>query len=160
MREPRPILGGIPTKPEVDALMKAFANAKVGDLIPYDEITAITNVAYKNPRFRTVSTAFRRALLRQKNLDVAAVPGRGLKVLTASERVLESVADFHRGARKIRRSAARIALTPFEELPNAVERSRADHARRLIEATYSVARHNSKTIAIDFRPPMQLPRGR
>ncbi len=57
----------------------------------------------------------------------------------------------------IRRSAQRLALTPLEALSEP-DRQRAERTRRLIEGTYSAAREASKTIAIEFKPPRQLPR--
>jgi len=153
------IVGGLPTDLDVKLLLAAFPNWKAGETIKYEEIESILNLHRRASRFRTVVSAWRKQLLRTKNIDTIAVKTIGIQYLEERERVHTSAKDYRRSVRGIGRSVRRISLVRTETLVED-DRKVADHARRLMEATYSTAREATKEIAVSLRPQPQLPRGK
>lgn len=56
---------GMPTGPDVSALIKAFPDLKIGDRIEYEQIEVILSLERRDTRFRTITNAWRKRLLEE-----------------------------------------------------------------------------------------------
>lgn len=155
MKEARPFFGGVPTEPDVNRLMKEF-EPKSGTVVSHEAVEAVLGLNRSESRYRTVTTAWRRRLFREENVDTVVTPGHGFRFLREGERVRESVKDFGRNVRGIGRSLRRISAVRAEVLTDQ-DRAKHDHGRRLIAATLDGARRAQKELAAP-KPIAQLPR--
>lgn len=153
----RPFAGGVPTEPDVKALLQAITNLEPGKVVEHAEIEAVIKVDRRKSRYRTVVDAWRARLLREQNVDLQARAGVGFVVLTEEERVGASVRDYGSGARKMGRSVRRIGRVRVEQLEPADQR-KVEHVRRHMEATLSSVRESTKEIAVALKPQESLPR--
>lgn len=140
------VFEGKPIKPHVDKLMETL-DLKVGGVYLHQDIANIAGVEYPSHRYRTVVAAFRRRLLTEANLDMEPVIGAGYRILDDNERVGVGVRDFARSARRMGRSADRVARADTAKLDEQ-HRRKQEHAMRLIAQTVDAARSSVKRIAI------------
>lgn len=98
---------GVPTGADVRKLKEKFGRPEAGAEIPHEEIEACIGVERKASRYHSVTSAWRRQLLRDHNLDLAAVPGFGFRSLNAEERISAGVKGVRSGTRKTLRSIRR-----------------------------------------------------
>ena len=149
--------GGVPTAPQVRLLMAEFKNAAPGDEIQLSRVADIIGENVRSNRFRVVSDAFRRALLRN-NLVTERVSGTGtIRIIPDAERSQFGARGIGLAHRRMGRSVGVIVSTPVEKLTES-ERNTNFHLRRLGEALVSSTRAAIKEIAQVFAPPKQLPR--
>lgn len=122
---------GMPTRPDVDALLKVYPELKVGDFISREHAATVSNLEETSTRFRTVMSAFR-ARLEQ---DFALVliydrPRMGYIVASVTDLtdrtggVLQSIAGKARRHRKAINTAAIHATE--------TEKPVAEHHMRLV----------------------------
>lgn len=78
---------GIPTKVDVDKLIKHIGIPDVGKKILYEEINEILGIEKTNNRWFTVVTTWRKKLFRDHNVVLEAVPNQYFLCLSANERV-------------------------------------------------------------------------
>lgn len=148
--------GGIPTDSDVKKLLEAFPDIKPGEMITYTQVAEVIRVKYGTSRFRTVTTAWRKTLLRTNNFILEAVPGQGFRRRTELERSQKDRSgwrqDQSRAARKVR-DLGRTDITEFDER----DRKSHDHARRVLQAHVE---HTSMTVRelAPPGPPAQLPK--
>lgn len=100
-------LGGVPTGIDVRRLDEVFADLAEGAEVTHEQVEAALGIGRAQTRYRTVTVAWRRSLLNDRNIELAAVPGIGFRVLAASERLNASVKGFRQGVRKQMRSVRR-----------------------------------------------------
>jgi hypothetical protein len=96
---------GIPTAPDVKRLRDSFPELKQGDMVPYETISRLINVAHRTSRWVSVVLAWRRELYRDSNLILRAVANTGFEVLDDSERVHFAGAKYKQGLKRVIRAA-------------------------------------------------------
>ena len=57
-----PFSEGLPTRPDVDLLLKTWPEPKVGDRFAYEVIEQLLNLDRRDNRFRTVTTNWRKRM--------------------------------------------------------------------------------------------------
>ena len=75
---------GLPTRPDVDALLKAWPELKAGDRIPYADVEGLLKHAYTAARFRTVTAKWRHKL-RRTGVVVECEPGHTFYVASTEQ---------------------------------------------------------------------------
>lgn len=149
---------GVPTEPDVKRLIEAFPKLVEGQTIAYQDIEVILGIDRKQSRYRTVTTAWRRAMLRVHNIEIEAVKSLGFRVMPPNDRLTGSVKRFGRGVRAVGRSVGTMRRVPAERLSEEQQRV-YDHASRRMQSTLDHARGEAQSIAAVFRPQEQLQRG-
>lgn len=111
MAEPKVFEGGVPTEPDVMALMKAFPVPSLtpGRLIGYDEAAAIFREHRESSRFKTVTNAWRKRLERNHGIVLEAEANQGFRVLDDSGKLRSSIAKVRQGVRATKRGYIRSA---------------------------------------------------
>lgn len=123
-------LGGIPTGPDVKKLRDSIGELTEGRDIPHDEVQAILGIDPRASRYRSVTTAWRREMLNEQNIEIAAVPSVGFRVLPQAERLTTNIKGFKQGTRKQGKSVRRIVQIETEKLSEA-EQQKHMHMVRL-----------------------------
>ena len=148
--------GGVPTEPDVKRLDVAFPSPETETEITHDQLEAILNLSRRSSRYRTVLQAWRRKLMRLKNLDTEAIPNRGYKILREYERVNVSAKNFRQGVRKVGRAVTRIERVNVAKLTQEEQR-KAEHVQQQMSSTLAVARGTAKAVAITLGPTEHEP---
>jgi hypothetical protein len=120
------IVRGIPTRTDVEVLIKTYGDPAEGELIPWDSLasTLCLDRVKNRLRFQTVIAAWRRRLEREANIYFVADPGVGLVVTDPHNRVGLSHSYHKRSLRSATRAGAIAAgtdstrLTPEEKRAN------------------------------------------
>ena len=120
--------GGMPTGPDVRKLMKAFAALSEGDEITHESVESVLEIVRRDSRYKTVTTAWRRQLLKDRNIELAAIANIGFRALTPSERVSGAVAGIRYGVRKVARSVNKVTSV---ETTDPLLIHKRDHMRKL-----------------------------
>lgn len=102
--KPLTFTDGIPTAPDVKRLVEKFGVPKYGDLISYDETAEVIGFEYRTPRWRTVTTAWRKQLYREHNVLIRAEAAKGFVAADPSERVHIAGSGYKGALRKVVRS--------------------------------------------------------
>lgn len=134
-----PWMEGMPTKPDVDALFKAFPpdSLTVGRRISDDEVMAVVGSAAGN-RYRTIYSVWVRRLQRDHGINLFRENTVGFFVPTPDEvaaRTHPTLQHMGRTAKKQMRNLAAVKAT------NEMERATVDHQGRLL---HSIARETKK----------------
>ncbi len=79
--------GGIPTAPDVDALIEEFGVPEIGVLISYSNISKVIGVPKDKNRFKSVTDAWKKRLDIKHNVIIEAIRNNGFKALSPSGRV-------------------------------------------------------------------------
>ncbi len=79
--------GGIPTAPDVDALIQEFEVPKVGTLISYSNVSKVIGVLKDKSRFKTVTGVWRKHLYAEYNIYMKAIMNEGFMAMSPSERI-------------------------------------------------------------------------
>jgi hypothetical protein len=136
-------LAGMPTEPDVKLLKQAF-ELKDNLEISHEQVEKIIGVSRKTWRYRSIVDAWRRAVEREQNIIIGAIPGIGFKVLPPSERVSLCVSKVASGTRMVRRAGVRAAMIPTHNLSKE-EQMKAEHVVRLaakIDVAYKEAKRD------------------
>ncbi|MFM7007999.1 MAG: hypothetical protein ACKO0Z_01485 [Betaproteobacteria bacterium] len=133
-------------KPDVDKLMEHF-DLHPGDVILHQDIAHVANARYQSNRYRSIIVAWRRRLLREKNIDIAPKIGHGYFVLSDNERVSYGVTDFEHSVRKMGKSADRVSRADAAKMDDTHRRQR-DHSVRLMSELMQAARNTKKQISL------------
>lgn len=121
---------GLPTKPDVDMLLKAFPELKEGDQIPYEEVSAILGVDKGSNRFRTVTNRWRDRLV-ESGVVVYCDTGRAFYVATADQVSGQTYSTLKFIGRKAKGHRRKLSATrPKDD----VQRSIIEHQGRLMLA--------------------------
>lgn len=138
-------LGGVPTAPDVKKLRKAFPEIEEGTDFTHDEVGAVIGLQPNSSRYRCITTAWRKEMLNEFNIEIAAISGIGFRALTGPERLDTNVKGFKQGTRKQGKSIRRVTMVRAETL-NELEQSRQLHVMRLGAAVLSQASSMMKEI--------------
>lgn len=103
--------GGIPTAPDVEALIDQLGVPKPGDEISYKQIETVINVSRERSRWKTVTNAWRKRLEHEYNLYLKAIPNEGFQCMTNSERINLGVKKFNQGVSRISYSGKIVTKT-------------------------------------------------
>lgn len=103
-------LGGIPTDMDVDLLDKAF-KPKEGDIISYEEISAVIKLKKTDNRWNTIVNRWRKKLGREKNLILSSIRGEGYECLNSSKRVGYASGKYKSGLKLVVKAANVAAAT-------------------------------------------------
>lgn len=137
-------LGGVPTGPEVERLMKEV-EAGPGIEVSYETVEQLIDVKRTDHRFRSVTNSWRKRLFREKALEVKAEGGRFL-MLTPDEALSSGINAFHKVGRALGRTSVKVAVINEAGLtPARAETKRL--MQREIEAVTDATRKAVKTIA-------------
>ena len=96
--------GGTPTGIDVRKLREAFGEPPPGTDIPHEEVEAALGIDRHSTRYRTVTNAWRKEMLKDHNIAIGAVPNKGFRSLDSGERISGAFAGVNSGTRKIMRS--------------------------------------------------------
>jgi hypothetical protein len=145
---------GRPTGDEVALLLRTFPRTPGTD-IPYAALEEVLGLTRQDPHFWSVLGAWRGWLEREQNLETSAIPGKGIRILLAVERLGKGERGFRLAVRGIGRSQRRLSATPDEDLtPH--ERLRKAHAQRVIGTLLMEARRARRRITPP-RPVQEQP---
>ncbi len=140
--------GGVPMRPDIEALQKAFADRVPGDLIEYTEAARVIGVEVRTGRFKNVMTAYRKAVFRTQGLQLIAENGVGYRLATASQAVEENTKGLtrvHRAARRVAVKTDAIDATALDDAGRAKHALLRRHAHAIEaatrDATLAVTRH-------------------
>lgn len=131
---------GIPTEPDVRRLCDVFADLPAGRKLAWSELAAVIGSEYGTHRFRSVVTAWRKKLYRERNVLFGAVRGYGIEVLDGHGRTGAAGSTFKSGLRKVNR-AGDIAIRTDVHTLSKEDRRVVDHVSavaaqlRLVAAT-------------------------
>ncbi len=108
--------GGIPTKPEVDALIALLDGKKEGELVSKTEIEDAIGCEIRSSRGGGIVAAWKRRAFRERNIFLVAAPREGYRVADPSERVASSASLIAAGRRRIVRAAVVAETTDHARL--------------------------------------------
>lgn len=146
-------LGGMPTEFDVKKLLGAFPSIKEGDTFEHAHVEQILGVVRTSNRYKSVTLAWRKNLLRSENKQIDAIPGFGFKCLSPEERISGGAKGINSGVKKIARSCNK-ALRVTTQDP--ALKSKQDHMQRFGAFICNEANQLKKEIAIP-RPTQQIP---
>lgn len=129
---------GLPTEIDLDKLREAYGVPKEGDVISYDEISKLIGVGVRSHRFVTVTTAWRRNLVREHNVYMKAHDGK-FEVMNPSARVNLGSQKLRTGARCFRKANIIVTSTDTGRL-TAEQKEQARHIQMITSAAIQSAR--------------------
>lgn len=129
--------GGIPTRPDVDALIEHLGVPDEGNHIMYADIEKVIGVTRYSNRGNTVIAAWRKRLFNDHNVVLIPNRGKSFKAANPHERVDVSRTKVQTGYRSIRRGSRIARKTDMHRLdePN---RKACEHLAQ-IDAMLSLA---------------------
>lgn len=133
-----------PTGPDVDRLA-AMAYVE-GATITHDEIQEAIGERKGSQRYQTVVGAWKRRMLRERNIVLAAVPGVGYEVLRPGQRVTAGAALRAQAVRRARLGQRILRGTDTARL-TPEERAVWDHEAKVGAAVIAVGRTSMRQVA-------------
>lgn len=100
--------GGVPVKPDVDRLRAKFGIPAEGTVIKWEDLEDVLRMERKLPRFKTVVTAWRSALMSESNVLTVAVRGIGFQAADPDTWIQHTASLWKQGCRKLGK-ASRLA---------------------------------------------------
>lgn len=137
--------GGIPTAPDVKKLREAFPKIEEGTDFTHEQIQAVIGLHPKSTRYRCVTLAWRKEMLNEHNVEIAAVATIGFRALAGPERLDTNVRGFKQGARKQGKHLRRVGMVRAETLSQ-IEQDKQQHVMRLGAAVLAQAASMMKEI--------------
>jgi len=144
------IFVGVSTKAEVELICKRFPDLKPGDEITYDEIEAITGVKREAGRFKSITTALKKRLSNQHNIELDCIANRGYVVQNNSQRVDTSSRKMKQGIKRIVKSGDIAQRTDSAGLTDAELRIK-DHLVRVRGAIVATANQEARKIKFEIK---------
>lgn len=141
------LVGGVPTKMDVDKLIEAFGVPSEGRLISYGEISREVGCDRDTTRFKTVVHAWRRRLYKVHNVVLDCEPNKGYRVADPTTRVVIAKGQHVGGLRRIRRAGA-IAGTTSDDRLDPEHRRVRDHLVRVSSVLQLAAATEAKRITM------------
>lgn len=138
-----PFDDGLPTRPDVDLLLRTWPAPKVGDVFPYDAIEKLLGLTHGDNRFRTVTTNWRKRMHEQMGVVVEARTGEAFYVASAddvSARTYSVIKFVGRKAHKHRRKLATVKIESDEQ------RATIEHQARVMLAIEKDAKRHRMNI--------------
>lgn len=97
--------GGVPTKPEVDALLEIVKVKAEGQILTKEEIEESMGCDTRSNRGGSIIGSLKRRALRELNVWLCAVPREGYRIADPAERMQSSAGLVAQGRRRIARAA-------------------------------------------------------
>jgi len=152
---------GLPTKPDVDLILKTWPNLSIGDRISYEEMETCLGIKWKSARFDSVTDRWRRRMVdegfiidREKGIGFYVLPPKNIQ-----ENTYGLLKHVGKSARKQRRAVLTIRT---HEGVDDVTMARTDHHARLLSEIERSVTESKKTIlpslrkeAVMIAPPEQ-----
>jgi len=129
---------GMPTKPDVDLLLKTWPDPQIGDRFNYDVVVTLLGIDQVSTRFKTVTNSWRKRLL-EKGTVIECIPGEAFYAASANQvsaSTYTRLQTIGRIARKHRRKLG-VVKTETDE-----ERNVITHQGRLL---HEVERQSKKS---------------
>lgn len=140
--------GGLPTEPDVLALLKKFGVPAEDAPIAYDDVAIVLHVDVKSTRFRSVTTAWRKRLDAEHDCLMRAFDGAFTR-LNPSGRVTAGSGKFRTAKRGLVRAHGYVAGADRTRL-DPVERTEADHLQMtsatMIQSARMVSRRKTPAL--------------
>jgi hypothetical protein len=134
---------GIPTDAEVKKLIDALGVPAPGTLVEYAQIEQVIGLARSENRFRSVTNAWRKKLLREQNRVTEGVRGVGVMFCAAERRVDVSERHLVKGARRIAHGV-KVAVSTERDSLSSAACARLDNAVRIGTKGLEVMRDENK----------------
>lgn len=152
------VRNGRPVEPQVRKLIERFRVSR-GEVYRHADIESAIKERPDSLRYRTVTNAWRKAVLRDSGILMAAVPNVGFEALSAERQLKAAIGKMKSGGRSTRRGLNIADQTPEGELSDDLRASRQlvlTSGRRLADLI------RAETKVFDLRVPVTeaLPRGR
>lgn len=122
---------GLPTRPDVDLLLKTWPDPKVGERFPYDSIEGLLNLDRRDNRFRTVTTRWRARMYEQFGVVVEVDPGEAFYVASADQISARTYGVLKFVGRKAHKHRKKLAVAKPEDDQ---QRTIIEHQARLMLA--------------------------
>lgn len=103
------------TQPEVEKLLAEITPIP-GAIIQHDEIEAVIGQEHRTSRYRTITSAWRRRLIREHGIDLHPALGLGFEVLTSSRRIDVAVGCVKGSTRRQRKALGFLGRVEQSEL--------------------------------------------
>lgn len=135
---------GLPTKPDVDLLMKTYTDLSEGDRIPYEDIEKVIDVdrATRGDRFKTVTDSWRKRML-EKGLVIECQKDVGFYVAAADDVISNTYGTFSFVIRKSKKQRRKLlTVRKHTEEQSAI----IAHQGRLLYETESSAKKSRMNI--------------
>lgn len=133
---------GMPTKPDVDVLLRHWPELKVGDVIPYAEIGVLIGVDWRSHRFKSVTSVWRNRL-EETGVILECKTGQAFFVASADQVTANTYDVIAHAGRKYRRHRKKLAAVPTE---TEQQREVISHQGRLMKMMEEDARKKRMNI--------------
>lgn len=150
--------GGIPTDVDVAKLEEAFGTPTEGLVLHYEDIDEVLGMTKDEPRWRSVVGAWRKKLLREKNLTSRGVRNEGILFHDASQRVDHLKGRAKQEVRRLVETNRLANTTPTKDLEKHEQRS-LDGVSRLTSAMIHAGRQEEKPWRRKVKQPERLFKG-
>jgi hypothetical protein len=145
---------GMPTRPDVDALLKKWPDLQEGELLTYQQVQAVLREPEGSARYRVVTHAWRKRLREQFGIVLECMRGKGFFVAGA-EQISAATYDVIDGiGRKAKRHRAKLMTIRPEDTLMAEKQS---HQMRLMLAIEKDAKHHKMNV-LPNTTPAEMPR--
>jgi hypothetical protein len=121
---------GMPTKPDVDLLLRTWPKPDVGDEFRYESIEKLLNISWRNSRFRSVTAAWR-ARLFELGIVVEAMAGQKFYVASTDQISAMTHGTLKFVGRKARKPRKRLVIAAGKVETDA-QRAIVEHQARLM----------------------------
>ncbi len=121
---------GMPTGPDVSALLKFFPDLKIGDRIEYEKVEDVLSVERSEARFWTITNAWRKRLLEEGKV-IHCERGVAFRVATCEE-ITGRTTDVMRHVQRCAKGQRQALSTVRTDNP--VEQTTVEHHGRLLLA--------------------------
>ena len=140
---------GLPTKPDVDLLLKTWPDPKVGDRFEYESVESLLKQNRDSARFKTVTNKWRDRL-RENGFTVECEAGKAFYVATSGQVSAATYGVLRGVGRKARRHRIKLSIAkPVDDS----ERSVIEHQARLMNGI----ERDSKKARMNLLPSTAAP---
>lgn len=139
---------GLPSKPDVDLLLRTWPEPKIGDRYEYESVAALLHIDAASARFKTVRNAWGRRVL-EKGFVVECDPGKAFFVARADEITAKTYSTIDGIRRKAKKHRAKLAVAKIE---NETQRTTIEHQALLMLAIEKDARKHKANIIPCTKP--------
>lgn len=139
---------GMPTKPDVEALIKYWPDPIVGDVMTYDDVSVLIGCGWKTARFKSVTQVWRQRM-QEKGVILECRPGEAFYVASAdqiSANTYGVLASIGRKAR-VQRKKLSVVATETEQ-----QREIARHQGQLLQAIEQDTKRKRMNILPSTKP--------
>lgn len=140
---------GLPTGPDVDMLMRAWPEPKVGDRFEYEAVEKLIGFGRETNRFRTVTNNWRRRWL-ERNCVIECDPSAAFYVASVDQVTAHSYGVLQSVGRKAKRHRRKLAsFTPDSD----AQRTLIEHQARLMVGIERESRKSRMNLIPETKAP-------